>query len=324
MSIAPLNARHVFLFVAILSSIYPTRIVAQQETDQKATHVKRLRALVRFLESELETASDLLKNQAGSKAEVDQARAHLAMARHDLALAEDNRDEVSLQCRQLIEIRNQQLQRQVDMSKLGFGSNLKMSMAIRRLACSRYQLAILEKKTKDAFDQLNLIVRCCKDELTHLTKLQTDGAVSVMELNRARHRATIAEHRLANAEGAPASVIPKLRKSVELCQQEFDQINRLRQQGFADVIDEYSAHNHVLNARLLLANLEKEHAAAKDLLDDLIRVHEKTLPRLDTDREGRRARLLIERELARDRGRKAQYIRDGYLEDDLSVAEIGS
>jgi hypothetical protein len=42
---------------------------------------------------------------------------------------------------------------------------------------------------------------------------------------------------------------------------------------------------------------------------------------LETQRE-REFRMFIQRDLARDRERKDQYLRDGYLDDDLSLSEL--
>ncbi|WP_144058136.1 hypothetical protein [Novipirellula maiorica] len=297
-------------------------LAEEPEAEPNVVHIEKMRAFVDFLQTELKTATDLLERQSGSDAEVDRARAHLAIASHNLALAENNQAKVVRQIRLLVEIRSRQSERHERMAELGFGSELKRIIAMRRLASSRYLLARTQAKPADALDQLERAVQLYNDELTYLTKLQQQGAVSAMELNRARHRTTVAEHHLAHSKADSQSGLPKLRKSVVLCQQEYDQIQRLWQAGYADVIDEYDAHRHLLHAKLLLADIEKEPTAMQKQFDELIRLHKQTLPKLGSYRKGKIARLIIERELARDHARKAQFLRDGYLNVDLCIATM--
>lgn len=286
--------------------------------------IQTLTAWAAFLEKELDTAATHLENNAGSKAEVDEIQIELAKARHDLALVENDKPEIIRQCRLLNEIRLQQLKRAASLAQSGFGSELKLNTAMRRLACARYFLAQVDKTRFSTDKQLQLIVRLCNEELTQLTKRHSDGAASVMEVNRARHRATVAEHHLARTKTDSQSVIAKLRRSVKMSQQDSDEIGRLRKRGFAELTDEYYANNHLLNAKLLLANLERDRNVVLRELDNLIQLHRQTLPQLDTYRKGMIARLQIERNLARDQSRRSQYQRDGHLADDLSAAEIGS
>ncbi|GAA4462303.1 hypothetical protein GCM10023156_46020 [Novipirellula rosea] len=297
-------------------------LAEEPETEPNAVYVAKMQAVVDFLETELKTATDLLERQSSSKAEVDLARVDLAKARHNLAFAENNQAEVVRQCLLLVEIRSRQLQRHEKMAALGFGSKLKQIKAMRQLAGSRYLLGRVQGNPADVLDQLERVVQLHNEELSYLTRQQKEGAVSTMELNRARHRTTVAEHHLAHSKEDSPSVLPQLRQSAVLCQQEFDQIKRLRHLGYADVLDEYNAHRHLLHAKLLVADIENEPTAMQQQFDELIRLHEQTLPKLGSYRKGKLARLFIEQELARDHARKAQFLQDGYLADELCIAAM--
>lgn len=296
--------------------------LSAQDAGLRADHFEKSHALVARLEDELRTMEGLLARQASSEAEVDLVKARLAMARHDLALFEDRRDDVVKQRRQLVEIRGRQLQRFLRAAGLGFGSKLKMSTAQRRLACSRYLLDSIEGKPDAAIAQLELVVELCKREVAELTKLNDRGAVSLVELNRARHRATIAQYRLAREQDAGQSLIPEIRAAVELCQREWEQIKKLEALDYAELIHVYAARCHLLNAKLLLANLEQDRDSAIALFDQLIGTHQQTIPKLGRRPPEGEYRMWIEQDLTRDLQRKKQFHRDGYLADDLSAAEL--
>jgi len=311
----------VFLCLLVCTSRIGTAAEPNDATSRE-DHAK-LVALVDFLDSELDIATNLMKQQAASKAEVDAIHADLAMARHDLAVAENDTDEIHRQCQQLINIRGRQLQRELDIAKMGFGSKLKRSTAKRRLAFAHHVLAQVDDREEDALRYLKLVVRYCNDELEQLQKLQAEEAVSPVALNRMRYRMTVAEYHLAKAEGNSRSVLPKLRTSVDECNHELDQITQLHRQGYADIIDQHFAAIHFFNAKLLLASLEQDNTVVQEVIDQLIETHEQTLPRLGNKRKGRVARLIIEQALELDRKRKIQFQRDGYLEDDLSTSVLG-
>ncbi|MEL6105083.1 MAG: hypothetical protein AAFU85_03570 [Planctomycetota bacterium] len=287
---------------------------------------RKIAALIRYLESELKSATERLDRQSGSPGEVDSIHADLAKARHDLAVVNNNDEEILRQCDVLISVRNRQLGRQVKLNQRGFGSRRELTIAIRRLAGARYRRA--QARNSDALPELRQVVQLCNEELKLLADLQTDGAASAMEVNRARHRAIIAEYCLARwQDDKPSvvkpSVVSKVTKAVEHSDDELKKIRHLHQQGFADAFDIYFAQRTLLNAKLLLANLETDSKAVGAALGELVQIHSQLAPRFESDRRGRLLRAFVENERERDRSRMEQYQRDGSLADELSLGELG-
>jgi hypothetical protein len=136
--------------------MYPLASGAEQETVRRANHLEAMRVTVAFVEDELQTIMALHARQASSEAEVDHVRARLAKTRHDVALLENKSAEVARQCRVLVEIRWRQLERFQQLAGRGFGSELKMCMAKRRLVLARYLLNHVEGKPEAALSQLEL------------------------------------------------------------------------------------------------------------------------------------------------------------------------
>lgn len=105
----------------------------------------------------------------------------------------------------------------------------------------------------DSLVELKQVVRFCNEELKLLAKLKADGAASAMEVNRARHRAMIAEYCLAGQQDDKTKLLSEITKAAERSGDELMQIRRLRAQGFADSLDVYFAQRNFLSAKLLLA-----------------------------------------------------------------------
>ncbi|MEM6474417.1 MAG: hypothetical protein AAF802_33095, partial [Planctomycetota bacterium] len=285
-----------------------------------ANRTESLRALIRFLESEVEIAVTLRESDAASEAEVDTLQATLVLARHDLAVAQNDAEEAQRQCGQLIVVRKRQLGRQASLHQSGFGSEKNLCIAIRRLASAEYLRDQSKPEPADKQNRLSLIVLTCNKELAQVTRLHGDGAASTMELNSARHRATVAEYFKACREGHPRSVTEKLESALEQCRAELDQIRGLRKNGYASLSDVYFARVHLLNTEILLANAGKNGKIINDRLGELIQVHEEMLPKLGNARSDRILRYIIEDRLELDRRRRAEFLRTGKLIDDLSFA----
>ncbi|MEM0925720.1 MAG: hypothetical protein AAGJ83_06765 [Planctomycetota bacterium] len=307
-------------FFCLLFLRSPAASFGQQE--QFSIYAEKLRALEQFLESEFKTACDLLKENAGSRAEVDEWESELTLVRHDLGIVEADLAKVQSQCRRLIEIRTRELGRAVALVRSGFGSERRLCTRMRRLAFARYLLRRAEKESGE--DLLVEIVELCQKEVALFEQLLHDGAASAMELQSARYRATLASHHLATKRGTPESCLEQLREAVAVGRSECDEIGKLRRNGYADVTDEYFANAHRLNLCLLVTSIERNHEESLRYLDDLIRLHRQTLPKLGATRKGNVARLLIECNVVQDVHRKLTYEREGRLPNDMTLAEIGS
>lgn len=290
-------------------------------TDLRAVRLAKMRATVQVLEDQLQKVERLLTRQLSSEAEVDLVRAELAKARHDVALLENNRAEAVKQLRQLVEIRERELKRYLKTAGR-LSSKRKIFIAQRRLVAARYFLDKIEGKSDDSLSQLQHIVELCKQEVEELTRLRVDGGVSAIELNSARHRLNITQYQLAREQNDVQSIIPQIRSSVELCEQEWEQIKRLKKLDLGSYSAEYFAHCHYLKARIMLAELEKKPNVVINHFNLLISTHEETIPNLEYNWPEREVRMWIERELARDRERKEQFSRDGFLDDDLSPYDL--
>ncbi|MEO1524510.1 MAG: hypothetical protein AAFX06_03700 [Planctomycetota bacterium] len=295
---------------------------AEPDKKPNSRRAEKLRSLVRFLEVEVETAKRLRERQAESVAEVDRLTAALAKTRHDLAVTKGDQGAAITHCQQLIDVRNRQLNRQVELYQGGFGSHAELVGAMRRLAVARYQHATLEGDASEATEMLGKVERFCENELNALLALKSGGAASPMEVSRARYRATIAAYCLAKQQDNTSSIGPKLNLAVSRCEQDLSQIENLHQQGFAGLHDVYFAQTHCLEAKLLRASLEKDRVALLSTLEELVLNHQKVLPTLGDDRKGKVLRVFIEHALERDQNRSRQLQRDGDLEDDFSVSEL--
>ena len=305
-------------FVAILVAHAPVAVCAEEPNVKRA---ETITALIRFLESEFKAATERLDRRSSSLEDVDSIHADLIKARHDSAVINDDRKDTLRQCEELIAVRNRQLRRQVKLNQQGFGSKRELIIAMRRLAGARYQRS--QVTGANSLVELEQVVQLCNEELKLLANLKTDGAASAMEVNRARHRAMIAEYCLASHQDDKAKLLSKITLVVERSSDELVQIKRLRAQGFADSFDVYFAQRTFLGAKLLLANLQKDFVNVGTSLDELIRIHDELLPKLGSDRRGKLLRTFVENERERDRSRRDQSRRDGYLADEVSLGELG-
>jgi hypothetical protein len=284
------------------------------------------RASVKFREGILAREIDLHAKGVSSEINVEFARIWLAKARHDLALHENKIEDAIDQTRLIVKVREKQMKRMKQLSDNGLASEFEVNEAQRHLACARYFLGSEERKPQDVAEQLQLIVDLCKKELKHLEKLRAQ-AISSWQVHRAESRLISAQYLLAKTASNPEELIKELRRHVEVCEKEWKQVMDLKRSGAAMVIETYAVRVNLLNAKLRLANVEKNTEVIVEQLRALVKLHEETLPQvrgMNNPELERHFKDWVISGLGLDKLRLEKVLGGNPYIDDLAAAEIDS
>jgi hypothetical protein len=305
-------------------------LLAQQAANLRMlqnTSLDKMRESVNYWERMLAREMDLQTKGVSSESKVDSIRVVLAKYRHDLAIHEKKSETVLEQSRLVLAIRERQLKRLQKLADLGIASELEITEARRHLACAQYFLAVEERNQEMVVDKLKIIVDLCSKEVRLLEKLRTN-TISSFEFHRAESRLISAQYLLTKTTvSSPEEIMKELRRRVEVCEKEWKQIVELKRQGAAMIYEVYYVRLNLLNAKLRLANVEKNSDELVGQLRALVSLHEETLPTVRGINFPDLQQIFkdeVQAQLARDRWRLEKYLGGNPYVDDLASAEIDS
>lgn len=317
------------IIYAVLMVFNHSVVVAQQDSKLQMMQempLDNLRASVKFWDGIVAREIDLYAKGVSSEINVELARIWLAKSRHDLALNENKIEDAINQTRLIVSIREKQMNRVKLLNDKGLATEFELNEALRHLACARYFLAIEEKKSQDVAVQLQLIVDLCKKELIHLEKLRGQ-AISSWQVHRAESRLISAQYLLARTSNNPDKIVEELRRHVEVCEKEWKQAVELKRSGAAMIIETYGVRINLLNAKLRLANVEKNSEVIVEQLRAMVKLHEETLPQvrgMNNPELERHFKNWVLSGLGQDKLRLEKVLIGNPYVDDLAAAEIDS
>jgi outer membrane protein TolC len=282
-----------------------------------------LRDAVARLQRELETEVQLRARGLNTDWDVDFHRAILAEARHDAAALRGDREEMGNQLRVLVGVWQRYWERMAPGVEHGTTSPIEAEDARRGLAAARYRLAAFEGRRTDADEQLALVAAAADRRVERLTQAYDRRAAGLRDLNQARYVAGCARYVRALAGGRTDDVRREIDRSITLWKTELERVNRVHGSGAASHFEHYQARHFLATARLRLATLDQDRAAAANQLRARIQVDDEFLARLTpTDPFLRRIRPSFEWERDFDRHCLSRLEREGGFPPDTAAAEL--
>jgi hypothetical protein len=191
--------------------------------------------LVAEREEDLGRELQLLPLGNTSEGEVDDAREHLAAARHGLAQAGGKQQAVIEQSRLIVAIRERELARVLRVPASS-SSEFERLATRRRLTSARLFLALEEGASTDVTRYLREVIEISRAEPAPLEALVSSGAASPGDLDWSRRRLAFARFLLADRDGTTQEAEEQLRIAIELCDRYVRQVEKASLGGAMPVI----------------------------------------------------------------------------------------
>jgi hypothetical protein len=250
----------------------------------------------------------LRQQGASSEAYVNFARERLALARHDLAVVEEDPAAAGEQLAIVLGVREAELRRVQKLSPTAAASAGEIGYAQLRLASVRYHMAKLDGDAPEVVRQLRITIELGMNEAKRLQRLAPKGAASATQLSVVRGQIAYGRYRLAHEEGRSEDALAELGVLVEARAELLAQSKKLDMRRYVPPWDVDHAQALLLKARVRVAILERKPQRVFEQLRELAAVEERFWQRVRSDfflepddREG--WAVHIKRELALDRYR---------------------
>lgn len=318
------------LFLVTLSGVSAAQPSTEDGGDAISHDVADLRQSIAYCETTLAKYSRLLATGAASAGQVDGVRAVLCMQKHDLAVTEGDFSEIDRQRRMLLEIRERECQRWRKVYQRGHASELQMNDALRRQAVNRYIVAEMDGQHNVALRELRRTVELCQTAVESREKALGQQRSALAKINWFRSRLACAKYQLAIKATHSDKTVAEFRELVDELRRDWERMEQQYERGATTFIEVYFAQTYFVTARLRLARLEGKTEIVKELLGQLVELHENTLRQSHqaevatnyTLRAGQSIRLAISRQLERDQRRHSKFLRAGELIDDPTLGEL--
>ena len=287
-----------------------------------------LTSAIDHFEQRLAIHRKLLVRRATSASSIDKLEAQLVLLRCDLAASKADKASLLVQTRELLEIRQRQQQRLLQLSQKGQKFVPKLLDMERRLHIIGHLIANLEDNQPLAVDQLARAAQICQEEVQWWEEAASKRLSSRVIVNQIRNRLVCAEYRLLKED--PESAVSKLRSQVGQLQGDWSAIKRLQENGGALYVHVYFAQVSLINAKLRLGNASGQLDETEAQLQQLIDLHSQVLERGQranwnsyfTDALKQNLELAILNNLAYDQRRLRNFQRTKKITDDLTLAEL--
>jgi hypothetical protein len=255
-----------------------TESIAKAATaDEENQLVTASQDLIRGYEEQLKNAETLRDRRAVSGDEVDHYKLQVARAKRFLAAQQSKPAVACEQSREIVVIRERQLDRELRLTELNASTPTELDAAKRNVAVARYWLAVDEGKSDAAIRHLRAVTEICEREHKRERARQRQGVVSENTVKMVEYHLAMARFYSAKLQEDKAEAVRQLKSVMGICDTWLEQERTLARHNIGSSESKDNVTVTLLWTERRLAAEEGKQDGVKENLRGLVTILERQL-----------------------------------------------